>query len=275
MPMTRGFVAMASLSTSLALSGCVVSDLGTPFRDEVEQTRALSPGGEFSLENTNGSIRVTTWDEPRVRIEATRAAGSRHALRELEVVVQGEGDRVEVRTRSPRGFFFGRSGKVDYRVSVPRSARVRVKNINGRVDVEGVSGAVHASNVNGSVELRDLGGEVEASTTNGSLRVDLSRVDPSGTSELTTTNGSVRLILPSDAGAEIDARTVNGGIHCDFDLEGRSRSGRHHLEGRIAGGGGRFELRTVNGSVHIEEGLSQPSARHPPAEAEAPDRPSR
>jgi DUF4097 and DUF4098 domain-containing protein YvlB len=159
----------------------------------------------------------------------------------------------------------GNAGSVDYRVSVPRGARVRVGDVNGRVEVDGVVGSVHASTVNGSVDLTRVGGPVEASAVNGSVQVDVARVDPASRNDLSTTNGSVRLTLPRDASAEVEAHTVNGSVHCDFDLADGSRS-RRKLEGRIGAGGARFELGTVNGSARVERGLSAAAAR-PPAEA--------
>jgi DUF4097 and DUF4098 domain-containing protein YvlB len=260
---------LAATSASVLLSGCFVGGFGMSFRDTVEESRPLASGGELSLENTNGRVTVTAWDEPRVRIEATKAAGSERALKELEVVIEGQGERVSVRTRHPRPRWLGGAGKVDYRVQVPRTARLSVRNVNGRVEVDGVEGRVRASTVNGSLELADVAGEVEASTTNGSLRASLSRVEAGTRSELSTTNGSVRLTLPRDAGAEIEARTVNGSVHCDFDLAEKARSSRRRLEGRIGAGGARFELRTVNGSVNVDKGFASAEAR-PQAEAAPP-----
>jgi hypothetical protein len=79
---------------------------------------------------------------------------------------------------------------------------------------------------------------------------------------------------PADAAgrrrAEIDARTVNGGIGCDFDLSNETKAHRR-LEGRIGAGGGRFELRTVNGAVNIDRGLATKSAARQPAEAAPAD----
>jgi DUF4097 and DUF4098 domain-containing protein YvlB len=100
--------------------------------------------------------------------------------------------------------------------------------------------------------------------------VALARVDPNGLSSISTTNGSVRLTLPADAAAEIDARTVNGGIGCDFDLSNETKAHRR-LAGRIGAGGGRFELRTVNGAVNIDRGLATKSAARQPAEASPAD----
>lgn len=280
--MNRGLLAAVSLAAGLVLTSCIGGDFGMPFRESVNETRSLAAGGEFSLENTNGSIQVTSWDEPRVRIEAVKRAGSERALKELEVEITGEGDHVSVRTRHPRTRWFGGGGGVEYRVTVPRGARVAVRNVNGRVEVDGVGGAVRASTVNGSVDVSGAGGEVEASAVNGSVEVNVARIDPSGRSRLSTTNGSVRLTLPRDASAEVEAHTVNGSVGCDFDLAD-ARKSRRKLEGRIGNGGARFELGTVNGSVHVDRGLSatasppkvgEPSAggSRPPAEA-TPERP--
>jgi hypothetical protein len=241
------------------------------FRESFEKTRPLAANGEFSLENTNGRVVVTTWDEPKVRIEATKAAPSERALRDLEIEVEGEGDRVEVRSRYSRPRWLGGAAKVDYRVTVPREARVKVRNVNGRVEVRGVNGRLEASSVNGSVELSDLGGEVEATTVNGSLEVRMAKFDPADRNRLSTTNGSVRLTLPGDAAADLEARTVNGRVHCDFDLSGDGRVSRRRVEGRIGAGGARFELRTVNGSAHIDRGLSA-SARTPAEAGPSADR---
>jgi hypothetical protein len=246
----------------LVLNGCIGGDFGKPFRATVDETRPLAANGEFSLENTNGSVHLAAWDEPKVRIEAVKRARSERALEELKVEIVGEGDRLSVRTRYPRPHWMGSAGSVEYRVSVPRGARVRVSTVNGRVEADGVLGSVHASTVNGSVDLTGLGGSVEASAVNGSVEADVARVDPSGRSELSTTNGSVRLTLPREAGAEVQAHTVNGSVHCDFDLADAHKS-RRKIEGRIGSGGARFELGTVNGSARIERGLSAAAARAP------------
>jgi DUF4097 and DUF4098 domain-containing protein YvlB len=261
--MKRGWLAAVPLVAAVWSSGCYVGDFGYSYRESVEETRPLAANGTFRLENTNGRITISTWDEPRVRIEAEKAAGSRHALRDLEVVVKGEGDEVAVETRQPRIRWLGSSGRVEYRVTVPRKAHLSVRSVNGRVEIDGVEGPVKASTVNGSVELTELAGEVDASTVNGSVTARLTHLDPESRNEIDTTNGTVRLTLPRDADADLEARTVNGRIHCDFDLESEARSSRRRLEGRIGRGGARFELHTVNGSVHVSRGLATADARRP------------
>jgi hypothetical protein len=271
-----------TLASCLALAGCIGPGgfpLGNAHRETVDVSRPLSPSGELTLDNTNGSVRVATWDEPRVRIEATKGAPTREALRQLEVVVEGEGDRVSVRTRQPRRRLFGPGGQVEYRLTVPRGARVLVKTVNGALELDGVEGGVHASTVNGSVEAAGLAGEVDASTVNGSVQVSMASVAARSRNRLASTNGTVRLTLPRGASADVEAGTVNGSAHCDFDLDEGGRVSRRKVEGRIAGGGARFELRTVNGSASIERGLAAAQAttpeRSPDAEAAPAARPAR
>jgi len=259
--MKRGLLAAGLVLAVSGLSGCVAGGFGAGARESIDESRPLSANGELSLQNTNGSVRVATWDEPRVRIEATKTAATRHILERIEVEIEGEGDRVAVRTRQPRGgFFLGQMGGVEYRVTVPRGARVSLRNVNGRVEVDGVAGRVEAQTVNGSVEARHLGGEVTASTTNGSVEVGLDGVDPGGRNRLSTTNGAVRLTLPRDVSAEIAAHTVNGSVHCDFDLSADAHVSRRKIEGRIGSGGARFDIGTVNGSARIDRGLSPAAA---------------
>jgi hypothetical protein len=272
--MRRGLLAVA-VTSALWSAGCIGMDNigGSAFRETVDVSRPLEENGELSIENVNGSVRVASWDEPQVRIEAVKAAGTREALERIHVRVEGEGDRVRVKTELPRGPWFGRGGKVDYTVTAPRGARLRVENVNGRVEIRRMDGAVRASTVNGSLEANEIGGAIDASTVNGTVEVGVVRVDPSGSSSLKTTNGSVRLRLPADAAVEIEGSTVNGSAHCDFDLQEGATVTRKRVHGRIGAGGPRFELAAVNGSLHVDRGLSTAARQESPrvpAEAPAP-----
>jgi hypothetical protein len=273
--MNRVLSAGFALALGLAVSGCVHGDWGDRVKETVTEERPLARNGTFSLENVNGRVEVSGWDEERVKIEAVKRAGSEQALERMKIEIDAEADSVRVRTHHGRPRFMGGGGRVDYHVRVPRGARVSVGNVNGRVELHELSGGVKASTVNGSVEVADAAGEVRASSVNGSVEASLARVDPEGRSELSTTNGSVSLTLPADANAEIDAGTVNGHVSCDFDVAD-GRKTRRKLEGRIGSGGARFDLRAVNGSVSVDRGLHARAAREaveetpkPKAEAEA------
>lgn len=247
--------AATALGSALFLAACIGGGGFLGASDHLIETRALDPGGTFTLENVNGRVTVATWEEPKVRIEADKAASSDSVLRQVQVEIHGEGGRVEVRTRVPGGgFLFGGNSRVDYRITVPAAAGVRVRTTNGRVEVTGVGGELRASTTNGAVEVRDAGGAVEASTVNGSVDVHYRAFDPDGHNRLSATNGSVSAALPAGAGGRLEAQTVNGSVHCDLSLESTSKATRRRLEGRLGKGSGSFEVSTVNGSIHLRKG---------------------
>lgn len=239
----------------LSLAACIDGSGFPRIRDTVVETRALDPGGAFTLENVNGRVTVATWSEPRVRIEAEKAASSEARLRELRVEIDGEGRRVDVRTRMPGGWLFGGGGsRVEYRITLPEGARVLVGTVNGSVEVTGVTGGLRASTTNGSVEVTDAAGAVEASTVNGGIRARYRVVDPEGRHSFSTTNGSISVSVGQGAGGRIEARTVNGSIESDLPLESTSRATRRRLEGRLGKGSGSLQMSTVNGSIHLRKG---------------------
>jgi len=221
----------------------------------VTETRPFEPAGEFTLENVNGRVTVETWSEPQVRIEAEKGATTEARLRQLRVEIDGEGSHVSVRTRMPRGHLFGGGGaKVDYRITLPAGAHIRVSTVNGAVTVGGLTGSIRTSTTNGAIEISDAAGAVEASTVNGGIKARYRALDPDSANRFSTTNGSITVSVPEGAGGRLEARTVNGGVHNELPLESTDRTGRNRLEGRLGKGRGSLELNTVNGAIRLHRG---------------------
>jgi hypothetical protein len=241
-------------ASALLLSGCLPGYGPLTVRGSFEETRPLDPEGHFTVENVNGEVTVASWDRSLVRIEAELRATSQAQLEAIEIDVDGTGDRVEVRTRLPRGGLFGGgSGAVSYHITLPRHARIGVETVNGRVKIEGVAGKVVASTVNGAVEIADASGQVRASTVNGSIKTEYHAADPEGHHRFETTNGSVTVMLPEHVSGRFSARTVNGSISTDFPLAVEGKLFNKRLEGRLGDGRGSYEISTVNGAVRIRK----------------------
>lgn len=242
----------AAVLLGLSTLGCHDGGGFLGSHESVVETRDLEATGRFELENVNGAIAITTWNEPRVRIEADKAAATAEALRDLTVEIEGEGSTVRVRTRMRRAsWFFGSGGKVDYRVTVPVGARLRVENVNGGIEIEAPAGDVKASTTNGGIDVRDASGAVEATSVNGGVRTAYAKMADSADHRFRTVNGSITLTLPEGAGGRVEATTVNGGIDNDLPLESTGKSTRRRLEGRFGKGRGSLEATTVNGSIRL------------------------
>jgi len=274
------------------LSGCDLEDFGDANRYQAEfrETHPLPAGGRLYLENFNGSIDISGWDQPTAEISGTKYASSQSALDALKIDVVASGDMLRVRSVRPSGH--GGNMGVRYVIRLPKSAGLeRIISSNGAIRVRDIDGAVRLETSNGAIELNSTGGpavvrtsngRIEASgvrhgldastsngritavltdvesgqnirlqTSNGSVELSLDRLDASNEVSVNTSNASITLRMPPGLGARITARTSNGRITNEFDSVFQGRSEKNRLEGTLGGGGTRISLVTSNGSIRL------------------------
>jgi DUF4097 and DUF4098 domain-containing protein YvlB len=265
----------AVLGTACALLvlalGAHASDHRGALTEEFHQTYPLTADGRVELDNINGDVHISSWDQDQVKVDAIKYADSKERLDEAKIEIDSRNDTLSIRTKYPehdRHWDWNghdRAATVDYTVTVPRMSRLdEIKLINGELDVIGVSGEVRASCINGRLEAKNLAGEARLSTINGRLDARFDQL--SGRSvELNSVNGSVDLTIPSDSNAEVEANTVSGGIENDFGLHvNRHSFVGHDLRGELGKGGTRIRLQNVNGRVeihHAQDGRAMSPAK--------------
>jgi DUF4097 and DUF4098 domain-containing protein YvlB len=238
--------------------GAHASDHRGAFTEEFHQTYALTPDGRVRLDNINGAVHISTWDQNEVKVDAVKYADSKDRLDEARIEIDSSKEHLSIRTKYPdHDLTFNRGShdnpaSVEYTLTVPRTARLdEIKLINGALDVTGVTGEVHASCINGHLEAHNLSGRAELSTINGHLDARFDQLAGSSI-DLNTVNGSVELTIPSDSSAEIEASTVSGGIENDFGLHvNHHRVVGHDLRGELGTGGPHIKLTSVNGHIEI------------------------
>lgn len=108
-------------------------------------------------------------------------------------------------------------------------------------------GEVKAGTGSGSIELHDIHGAVNAHTGSGSIRVEGT---PADSWKISTGSGSVELWTGSSA-LTLDANSGSGGIHVDREMMATGISNRHHITGRIGGGGPTVQVHTGSGGIHV------------------------
>jgi DUF4097 and DUF4098 domain-containing protein YvlB len=226
--------------------------------EEFHQVYSLNPSGSVELKNINGDVHVKAWDRNEVKVDAVKRAGTKQRLDEAKIVVEATGDHIMIKTDYPEHEMtfsddnINNPASVEYTLTVPRGARLdRIELVNGGLDVADMTGPVRASCVNGALSARDLQGEARLSTVNNRVEASFTRL-PSSRIALHSVNGTVELTIPSDANAEVTAKTVNGSIDNDFGL--RVHHGKyvgHDLRGQIGSGGPQIELNNVNGMIDI------------------------
>lgn len=251
--------ALGTICALLVLAlGAHASEHRGALTEEFHRTYALAPDGRVELDNINGPVHISAWDQNEVKVDAIKSADTKERLEEAKIEIDSSNDRLSIRTKyrdHDLTFNWGshnNPASVEYTVTVPRTARLdEIKLINGSLDVTGMSGEVRASCINGRLEAHNVSGRARLSTINGRLDARFDQLAGSPV-ELNSVNGSVDLTIPSDAKAEIEASTVSGGIDNDFGLHvNHHRFVGHDLRGELAGGGTRIELRNVNGRIEV------------------------
>lgn len=234
--------------------------------ETIDRTFDVRPGANVVLTNVNGRVKVSSWDQPRVRVVAhktVRGSGksAKEAMAEVRVDLQPRDGGLVITTRQPRGsdgwgeLFSWLAGErieaeVKYEITVPRTMNVDVENTNGSVQASGLSGRLELETTNGRIDVERCSGALEAATTNGSISAELTQVTKGQPLRFETTNGRIEVVLPPTVALDVDASTTNGGIKTDLPIATRSVD-RNSLRGTINGGGTSLRLRTTNGSISI------------------------
>ena len=234
------------------------SDHRGALSEEFHQTYALTPDGRIELDNINGPVHISSWDQNQVKVDAVKYADTKERLDEAKIEIDARNDSISIRTKYPdhnQSWNWGshnNPASVEYTLTVPRTARLdEIKLINGSLDVTGMSGEVNASCINGRLEAHDLSGRARLSTINGRLDARFGQL-ASNSIELNSVNGSVELTIPSDSKAELEADTVSGGINNDFGLHVNHHNFvGHDLRGELGSGGAHISLKNVNGRIEI------------------------
>ncbi len=277
------------------LSGLVRSLLSNiPWSERLEREETLELAAPESrairVFNSNGRTAVVGEDRDDVEISVRKIAraeseeGANRMLDEIELTSAYDDGTLELEVVIPRKW--NRRGSVNLEIRLPRDLSVELTSDNGRLDVEGVQGAVDARSSNGAavlsdiigdvyvatsnakvfcshicghlvarsrngkIELEDHHGSIDASTSNGSIRASVSEMGDEGI-QLATSNGPIVLALPDEIDCEVDVRVDNGTIRNDRPLCRCTRESNGRVVGRLGEGGALIKLRTSNGSISL------------------------
>ena len=214
---------------SSLLGWSAVARADDPLQDQSEQFFPLAVDGTVTLENTDGSIHIYGWYEPRVRLAALRKAYTQPRLQQIRVETRAGPAALAVRTIIPKatGLFADRSGTVDYTLNVPEPARLKLKLANGEITLQGLRGAnVDVALVNGRITALNCYAQVRARSRNGVMEAFLEWWENlPATFDYALQHGRIGVRLPGGARFRVNARTGNGRIHQEFQLAAPRNAG--------------------------------------------------
>lgn len=227
-----------------------------------DETFAFSPEGSIKVQNINGLIEITGWDQSEVRVVTTKTGKNAQELEHAISQQKHTEDTLTIKTNIEpvsKGFLgIGRkrsSASIDYKIWAPKQSKLNeIRSVNGRVEIRDIQGPVDVETVNGPAKAEGLGSDVEISTVNGPINASLPQAPDNGSIKLETVNGRIELKLPPNVDAEIKAKAVNGSIKNEFGLstEKKFPIGRE-LKGTLGNGKLDVKLKSVNGAINVRK----------------------
>ncbi|MFN2498620.1 MAG: DUF4097 domain-containing protein [Pyrinomonadaceae bacterium] len=226
--------------------------------EEFHRTFPLAANGVVSLENFAGTVRIKTWEQNEIKIDAVKRAYQKERLVEADIIIDHKPDVFRIKTRyanenlswsDDESRRYNNPASVSYTLTVPRNVRLdKIELLNGAAEIEGVVGGIKASSVNAGFTLRSIAGSVDISTVNGRLEAILEPKNQASSVSLSSVNGQIILTVAPDANVQFKAHTMNGEIKNDFGLKVNHTVGSY-LTGILGGGSAQIDLSNVNGSI--------------------------
>lgn len=219
-------------------------------RDAEDHTGLILEGinGNVTVTGLSGADSVIVTGEKRVGSESMQDAEEH--LQDLQVDVSGAQGVMFVKTTQPDQTQ-GRAYVVDYEITLPKSLRVSVINVNGAVDIDSINNSVSVVNVNGQVALGQIFGSASVSLVNGQIAAEVS-LPEGGIISMTTVNGNIDLDIPKSTSAQFSATIANDGTITASDLAFISMvSTPTSLTGTLGLGEGTIALSTTNGNISV------------------------
>lgn len=263
--MTR-FQGIFSVVPALGLLACAsVSSADAPAQPvgagDFRFQKVVAAGTKVEVRDLNGAISFEPTSGDTIEVVAVKT-GRAADFGRVQVVSREEGgtlffcalwpgeDASACRHDGPRGSGHDVDVNVEFRVRLPaKVSAVTADTLNGAVRAHDVHGSAALRTKNGRVEV-EASGEIVAETANGAVEA---RGAAGQTIRLHTTNGGVTLVLPGDAGADVDAATTNGRISSDFgDVPGPTMPAHHAAKFKIGAGGAAVSLHTTNGGIRVK-----------------------
>ncbi|MBA3831840.1 MAG: hypothetical protein H0X34_08105 [Chthoniobacterales bacterium] len=228
-----------------------------PLQAQSEDLFPLPLDGAVTLENGGGSFHIFGWYEPRVRLVALRKAYTAARLEQIRIEKKAEPAALAVRTIIPpaKGFFADRSGTVEYTVTVPETAHLKIKLGAGEITLQGLRGGrAEIELTNGRIIALNCYAQVRAHSVNGVAEAFYEWWENLPAKfDYVLQHGRIGARLPATAQFRVDAQTANGRIGNGFNFtpqtegDGQSLEAATRKDAPLA-----FHFRTGGGNISID-----------------------
>jgi hypothetical protein len=217
----------------LLLNACVIALVDKssegqswPYQSEYHKSLDLDAGGKIVLENTDGGIEISGWDEERVDITASRSRalpssagvyfiGERFSPADIQA--QSTGKDVRIRTEEKKN----RDDEtiVHYNLKVPRSVCLdSVSSGRGDIFVSDVYGRAVLAAREGRIGVQNYSGSLNVRLGSGSVEAELLDLRPGDSISIRVEQGDIVIYLEAGIAARFSLEAPAGNISSELEI---------------------------------------------------------
>lgn len=277
-----------ALAAAILTAGVLCADEQGSF----DKTMTVTGPVDLDVVTDSGGITVMTGPAGSVRVHAILKAqhgwlefnNAEAHIRELErnPPVEQIGNRIRIGYVRGRDLLRGIFMRLE--IYTPAETQLRARADSGGIHVRGIRGPAECHTDSGGIEVHEVGSEVRASADSGGIRLGriggavtahvdsggIEATDVAGGIDVQSDSGSIHLVQTK--AAPIHAKADSGGVTvrlapgAGYDVSAGAESGsisvpemtirnevsRHHVEGKIRGGGPLVNVRVDSGGIRIE-----------------------
>jgi hypothetical protein len=165
-------LALIAIATGYLL--CAEDEPGQNLRVTKTERIDFPAGGVLHMKHSIGEVKIEGWDEPAMELTTTKSPPLRYdshwnerayhqrELEETRVAAERQENEIVITTTLPHRRSFpppsplrGSPGiEMDYRIRVPRDARLIIEHEEGEVHVENLTGDIRVTTIRGEIALR-------------------------------------------------------------------------------------------------------------------------
>ncbi|WP_353718511.1 hypothetical protein [Dyadobacter sp. 676] len=187
------------------------------------------------------SIRVRYWDKPEVAVHMSVKINQNKLNDAFVVTTSTTSGEIVLKTDLDKEKLKGGKGEdcpgekstwrnddgnnsfyvcsdINYQVTLPRNAKLKLETINGNIDIQGATAAVAAKTISGYVDMT----------------------------------------WPKSRGANVAVKTITGEVYSDLDIDFGNKKEKNPivgylLEGKFNGGGPEVRLESISNNVYLRK----------------------
>jgi len=272
----------------IALAAAILALAAVPaLANEATFDRNLTVNGhvELTVSTGSGHIHITKGPDNRVHISGrvkSNWGGNEQRVQEIanNPPIEQTGSIIRIGQRHENYHNIS----IDYDIEAPANSFLEANSGSGEINDDGVgenaklgtgSGSIHAVGLqggfiantgsgsiyaeqtgqgdvkaqtgSGTIELKNIRGSLRAGTGSGSIKI---AGTPTSDWKLETGSGTIEF-WAGNAGFNLDASTGSGSVHTDQEMAVQGSFDKHHIMGKVHGGGPTVRMETGSGDVRV------------------------